>query len=87
MLRAVANTVLHEQENFAKLHEDPEAGMTQFEKYPSDDFLEGAEPWMLARYCNFLLQSVMILTRVFQVPKKSFRYMAWDVTHQRDLPS
>ena len=86
-MRAVAHRTLHKKDNFAKLHEDPEAGMTKIEQYPSDEFLENTEPWMLARYCNFLLQSAMILTRVFQVPKKSLSYVAWDVIHQRDLPS
>ena len=57
-------------ENFSKLHEDPEQGHPKMKQYPSTRFLEEAEPWMLARYCNFLLQSVMMLTRVFRVPKK-----------------
>ena len=87
MLRAVAHKLLKVPENFAKLHEDPEAGMPKIARYPSDRFLNEAEPRLLARYCNFLLQSVMILTRVFQVPKKSIRYMAWDVTKQLDLLS
>jgi len=69
MLRAVAHKLTKVPENFAKLHEDPEADMPKIERYPSDRFLDEAEHWMLARYCNFLLQSVMLLTRVFQVPK------------------
>ena len=70
MLRAVAHKLLMVPENFSKLHEDPEEGMKKMTHYPSDRFLNEAEPWLLARYCNFLLQSVMILTRVFGVPKK-----------------
>ena len=60
-------------ENFSKLHEVPEAGITKVARYPSDRFLNENRAWLLARYCNFLLQSVMILTRVFRVPKKIFQ--------------
>ena len=70
LLRAVAYKMKQVPENFSKLHEDPEQGHPKMKQYPSTRFLEEAEPWMLARYCNFLLQSVMMLTRVFRVPKK-----------------
>jgi hypothetical protein len=66
----VAHKLLQVPEKFSKLHEDPEEGIQKMTQYPSDRFLQEAEPWLLARYCNFLLQSVMILTRVFRVPKK-----------------
>ena len=53
-----------------ELHLDPEAGMEKMESYPSDEFLKHAERHYIARYANFLLQSIMMLTRVYQAPKK-----------------
>ena len=48
---------------------DPEAGKPKIKRYPSDDFLKNAENFMLYRHCNFVLQSLLILARVFQAPK------------------
>ena len=36
--------------------------------FPSDDFLWQSEPYLLARYASFLLQSLLILVRVFEIP-------------------
>ena len=52
-----------------KMGMNPCAGAATLVNYPSDDFLQGAERFMLSRYCNFLLQSILILARVFQVPQ------------------
>ena len=48
--------------------QNPDPGVAAMTYYPSDAFLEGSERHMLSRYCNFLLQSILLLARVFQVP-------------------
>ena len=68
LLRAVADRKKKEEANFGLLMEDPNEGEKKFEEYPSDGFLQDAEGFFVARYANFLLQSVMLLVRVFQPP-------------------
>ena len=69
MLRTVSDHANKEQGWFARLHEDPEEEAPKLSVYPSSDFLVNAEPYLLSRYANFLLQSILMLARVFQVPK------------------
>ena len=51
------------------MHEDPEEEAPKLSVYPSSDFLVNAKPYLLSRYANFLLQSILMLARVYQVPK------------------
>ena len=69
LLRAVQHRILNSCEAFKTLGDDPDAKVSKLKRYPSDEFLHGGERFMVSRYCNFLLQSVLILARVFQVPK------------------
>ena len=39
--------------------------MTEF---PSDYFLEHSEKYLISRYASFLLQSLLMLVRVFEIP-------------------
>ena len=68
LLRAVRSRLSKSNEAFKRLAEDPDEGVAKKGHYPSDDFLWQSEQFMLSRYCNFLLQSILILARVFQVP-------------------
>ena len=49
------------------MDQDPEAGTQKLEahEYPSQEFLETAQKYMLARYANFLLQCILQLLRVW----------------------
>ena len=69
MLRTVSHHTKNEQGWFDRLHEDPEEEAPKLSVYPSSDFLVNAKPYLLSRYANFLLQSILMLARVFQVPK------------------
>ena len=68
LLRAVRSRLSKSNEAFKRLAEDPDEGVEKMGHYPSDDFLWQSEVFMLSRYCQFLLQSILILARVFQVP-------------------
>ena len=69
LLRVVKHKQAHSDERFLTLGCDPDEGTPKLAQYASDDFLAGGEKFMVSRYCNFLLQSILLLTRVFQVPK------------------
>ena len=69
LLRAVQHRQSLANAEFYKLCDDPEATIPKMTWYPSDQFLQCAETYMLSRYANFLLQSVLLLTRVYQTPK------------------
>ena len=69
LLRAVRNRVEKSAEKFKTFCDDPDEGKTKMSHYPSDEFLQNAERFMVSRYCNFLLQSLLLLARVFQVSK------------------
>lgn len=69
LLRAIQNRVLKSAVAFKTLGEDPDAGKSKLRHYPSDAFLKGSQKFMMSRYCNFLLQSLLILARVFQPSK------------------
>ena len=57
-----------QHEKFWKMDEDPTPDAPKMHWYPSDTFLWKSESHLLARYANFLLQSLMILVRVFEIP-------------------
>ena len=59
-----------QHEKFWKMDEDPAPDAPKMDWYPSDTFLWKSESHLLARYANFLLQSLMILVRVFEIPSK-----------------
>ena len=69
LLRAVRHRTEKSQEMFFTLGDDPDVSVPKLSYYPSNNFLAGAENFMLSRYCNFILQAVLILARVFQVPR------------------
>ena len=49
------------------MHQDPEPWAQKLEahEYPSQEFLQKAEKYMLARYANYLLQCILQLLRVW----------------------
>ena len=57
-----------QHEKFWKMDEDPTPDAPKMHWYPSDTFLWKSESHLLARYANFLLQSLMILVRVYEIP-------------------
>ena len=67
LLRAVQHAQSKQDEKFHEMDQDPDAGKQKLEarEYPSRKFLVQAEPYLLARYANFLLQGIMQLLRVF----------------------
>ena len=67
LLRAVKCRIEKSHEEFKNMGKEPDPKVKKMETYPSDKFLWNAEQFMVSRYCNFLLQSVLILARVFQV--------------------
>ena len=70
LLRAVKDRISKANAAFATFGNDPDHGKPKltFEAFPSHWFLKQAERFMLARYCNYLLQSLLLLARVYQVP-------------------
>ena len=55
---------------FRTLGDDPDWTLDRMEVYPSDFFLEVAPHHHVNRYCAFLLQSCLLLCRVFRVDRK-----------------
>ena len=56
-----------EQPNkYITMGEDPDKKLPRMRWYPSDDFLYGAPNHYVNRYCAFLLQSCLLLCRVFR---------------------
>ena len=53
-----------------RLGSDPAPLAKKLRKYPSDFFLETADGYLVARYCMFLLQALMLLVRVFRIPNE-----------------
>ena len=59
-----------QHESFWKMDEEPAPDAPRVPWYPSECFLWESESHLLARYANFLLQSLMNLMRVFEIPSK-----------------
>ena len=59
-----------QHESFWKMDEEPAPDTPRVPWYPSECFLWESESHLLARYANFLLQSLMNLMRVFEIPSK-----------------
>ena len=59
-----------QHETFWKMDEEPAPDAPRVPWYPSECFLWESESHLLARYANFLLQSLMNLMRVFEIPSK-----------------
>ena len=55
---------------FNTMGEDPDKTLPRMRKYPSDNFLYWAPHHHVNRYCAFLLQSCLLLCRVFRVDRK-----------------
>ena len=68
LLRAVQHRLGKQNEEFWKIGEEPAPNAPKMTWFPSDTFLWYSEPHLLARYANFLLQSLLILVRVFEIP-------------------
>ena len=68
---ATAEKQQEEQPNkYITMGEDPDKKLPRMRWYPSDDFLYGAPNHHVNRYCAFLLQSCLLLCRVFRVDRK-----------------
>jgi len=62
---------LERQSNkFNTMGEDPDKTLPRMQEYPSDLFLYWAPHHHVNRYCAFLLQSCLLLCRVFRVDRK-----------------
>ena len=59
-----------QHETIWKMDEEPAPDAPRVPWYPSECFLWESESHLLARYANFLLQSLMNLMRVFEIPSK-----------------
>ena len=59
-----------QNEEFWRIGDEPAPNAPKMEWFPSDMFLENCEDNLLARYANFLLQSLLILVRVFEIPSE-----------------
>lgn len=66
LLRAARHRAANSSKEYRSMWENPHAEQPLMEKRPSDDFIWHAEKFMLDRYCNFLLQSIMLMVRVFE---------------------
>ena len=64
--RAPSDPMMHLRD----LGSDPAPLAKKLRKYPSDFFLETADGYLVARYCMFLLQALMLLVRVFRIPNE-----------------
>ena len=62
--------VEHQPNMFKTLGDDPDWTLPRMEEYPSDLFLRVAPHHHVNRYCAFLLQSCLLLCRVFRVDRK-----------------
>ena len=62
--------VANQPDEFKQLGDDPDKTLRRMEVYPSDLFLSVAPHHHVNRYCAFLLQSCLLLCRVFRVDRK-----------------
>ena len=67
-IRAIEHRRGQQHDKFWKMDEEPAPDAPKMPWYPSDTFLWKSESHLLARYANFLLQSLLILVRVFEIP-------------------
>ena len=68
LLRTVQHHRSLQNQKFWDIGKDPSPLALKMKDFPSDYFLWKAEPYLLARYASFLLQSLLILVRVFEIP-------------------
>ena len=74
LLRAVQHAASKQNENFSKVGEDPDPEAPRMTRFPSDYFLWKAEPYLLARYASFLLQSLLIGQVIHGHPMSLFMF-------------
>ena len=70
LIRAVQHRLGMQNEEFWRIGDEPAPNAPKMKWLPSDMFLENCEDNLLARYANFLLQSLLILVRVFEIPSE-----------------
>ena len=70
LARLRTRQVERQPNKFKTLGEDPDKTLRRMEEYPSDLFLNWAPHHHVNRYCAFLLQSCLLLCRVFRVDRK-----------------
>ena len=66
LLRAIAHHDTMEDAKFANISVDPYEGSPKVPQLPSEAFLQNAEKFMLARYCTFLLQMILLILRSWE---------------------
>ena len=70
LMRVIEHKAKMAPNEFRTMASDPNSDKTPMHKRPSDEFIWEADRMMLSRYCNYLLQSILFLVRVFEPSKQ-----------------